>query len=368
MDEAEQRTARRVEQPGSLFRARMRGRWLRLRRWEYWPAWVVYLPLLWMLPWRTRRSGSVRLATCVNPGIAMGGLAGESKSEILGLFGDHPAIARWILVKPGDARDRCAAICAFTRTLPSSWPVVVKPDRGERGTGVVIARDPDELLAAVSRIRIPLIAQEYIPGREYGVFWVASAQGTAGHVVSIAHKAQVRVHGDGSRTLLELLIAEDRLLPFLQLHLRRHAKRLGEVVAAGESVAVTELGTHALGATFFDARELASPELDSAIEEMFGAATGLDFGRLDIRVPDEASLLRGASLRVLEFNGLTAEPAHIYDPGYSLRRARQDLLWQWTAAVELGRVRSATGTQPASWLEILRAVRRHARDASVRGG
>jgi len=63
----------------------------------------------------------------VNPGISTGGLVGESKSAILGLFGDAPEIARFRL---------CAGhgeLAPWMDEHGLDWPVVLKPDRGERG-------------------------------------------------------------------------------------------------------------------------------------------------------------------------------------------------------------------------------------------
>ena len=51
------------------------------------------------------------------------------------------------------------------------WPVVLKPDAGQRGSGVAVVRD------AAAAARLPahaprrLLVQEYVPGDEYGVFY-----------------------------------------------------------------------------------------------------------------------------------------------------------------------------------------------------
>jgi pimeloyl-ACP methyl ester carboxylesterase len=349
-------------------RGHLRGRWLRLRRWEYWPAWALYAPLVPPLMQRARQHGGLRVATCVNPAIPLGGLVGESKSEILAAMAGVPEVARWIRVDSGELPERRRVVELFAAELDSPWPLVLKPDRGERGAGVRIVRTAAAVGEVLSGISIPVIAQEYIAGVEYGVFWYRIPGENGGHVFSVSHKEPVTVQGDGIRTFEQLILANDRLLPVLDHQLDIHAARLGDVPAAGETVVVTELGTHSLGATFLDSMHLRTPELEAAIEEMMAPVADLDFGRFDIRSPSEADFSAGRGLRVLELNGLSAEAAHAYDPANGVAVARDILLEQWTLALRIGDLRAQSGVRKAGWWEIWRALRAHAADRAQRGG
>lgn len=350
------------------WRASLRGRWLRLRRWEYWPAWILYLCVLPPLLLRAWRGGGPRSVTCVNPAIELGGLVGESKAEILALIGDRDAVARWRLIDPGDPDRRRRQVEAFASTLAAPWPIVLKPDRGERGAGVSIVRTAAERDAALRSLGIALIAQEFVPGPEWGIFWVRGEAGAPGQVLSVAAKEPVRVTGDGERTVAELMAAEDRALPFLALHRRVHEGRLDDVLPPGQTLDLTELGTHCRGATFLDATGLATPSLARALDRIMEDAPGLEFGRFDVRGPSPEELREGRNLRVIEFNGLSSEPAHIYDPGHGFGSARAALVDQWTRALEIGRRRRAAGRAPASWRAIARSVWRHHRERGLRGG
>ena len=59
-------------------------RWRRLTRWEFWPAWLFYLPVVGYVLYLAFRHRSLTLFTAVNPAIPAGGFIGESKFEILG--------------------------------------------------------------------------------------------------------------------------------------------------------------------------------------------------------------------------------------------------------------------------------------------
>jgi pimeloyl-ACP methyl ester carboxylesterase/membrane protein DedA with SNARE-associated domain len=354
----------RVGVPALTWRGRrlLLGAWRRKRRWEYWPRWIFYPPiaLFGVLPAALRRR-SLRIVTAVNPGMFSGGLVGESKSAILdALAGGSgaPEVARHLLLAPGAPAERLVR----ARAAVPDWPLVLKPDVGERGRGVVIARDEAAALAALAAHPGPLIAQEYVPGIEFGVFYARAPGAARGRVLSVARKDLPEVIGDGDRTLERLILSHPRHVNMGSWFLELHAARLTEVPAAGERVVLSPLGTHARGATFVDARALITPELEEAIERISRRCEGFRFGRYDLRVPSESDLRAGRHLRVLELNGLTSEQAHVYDPSASLFAAWRTLIAQWRLAYAIAAEEVAAGARPSSWEEIRAAFRRH-RDA-----
>ena len=109
----------------------------RLGRWEFWPIWAIYGPLAPGFLALMVRYGSVRLPTLVNAPIPGGGLAGESKAEIgaeLDLVSEH-AIAT-VVLEVGEQQARLASVEKFMSTASLGYPIVLKPDVGERGRGV----------------------------------------------------------------------------------------------------------------------------------------------------------------------------------------------------------------------------------------
>ena len=83
------------------------------------------------------RHRSLTLFTAANPGIPSGGFVGESKSAILGHLSPVPEFA--VLREELSADARFRAVKEFLSVHGLSYPIVLKPDIGERGTGVVIA-------------------------------------------------------------------------------------------------------------------------------------------------------------------------------------------------------------------------------------
>src|SRR5687767_14856988 len=56
---------------------------IRLKSWEYWPFGIVQFPVIIYFLWLSLRARSPLFFSASNPGIAMGGMFGESKFDVL---------------------------------------------------------------------------------------------------------------------------------------------------------------------------------------------------------------------------------------------------------------------------------------------
>ena len=353
-------TVRSVVVPLFTWRGRRlwRGRLLRIRHWEFWPMWAFYPPLALYILWQGLRRGSPTAFTAINPAMPLGGLLGESKSDILdGLAGIGDALPAWRRLPPGSPEGRVSAVRGFLEDRNLDYPVVLKPDTGERGRGVAVARSEAGAAAFFERTPGPALAQEYVVGEEYGVFWARHPGRPDGHVFSITHKVRPIVTGDGASTLERLILDDARAVAIAHVYRREHPEAATQIPAAGEVVELTEVGAHSRGTIFLDANDLHTPQLERAINTICTAYDGFDFGRFDIRVQNAEALQRGESLRVLEVNGVTSEATHMYDPRYRFFAAHAILRRQWAMAFELAAERIRSGARPATVRDVIRAVR-----------
>lgn len=309
----------------------LRARWARRSRWEFLPTWILYLPVMPTIVWQALRRRRLSF-TAVNPGIVDGGVVGESKSDILARLPPDVVPDFEILHPDQDrARARHRAHEFFTRLGP---PAVLKPDVGERGRDVVVARTPQEIDDYLRRPLSTILCQRYVGGEEFGVLWIDEPGRQVGRVWSVAAKHLPEVSGDGARSLRQLILDHPRV----RYHADRYLEERGDldrIPQASEIVRLGDLGTHCRGATFTDARHLATPELTAEITRVSRAA-GFGFGRYDVRVPSAEHLARGEDISVLEFNGVASEAAHIYDPEAPFASAIRTLRSQWRLAYELG--------------------------------
>lgn len=353
-------TVRSVVVPLFTWRGRRlwRGRLLRIRHWEFWPMWAFYPPLGLYILWQGLRRGSLTAFTAINPAMPLGGLLGESKSDILdGLAGIGEALPAWRRLPTGSPEERIAALDRFLEDENLGYPVVLKPDTGERGRGVAVARSEAETAAFFEATAGPALAQEYVDGEEYGVFWGRHPGRRDGHVFSITHKVRPTVTGDGVSTLERLILDDPRAVAIAHIYRREHPEAPTRVPNAGETVELTEVGAHSRGTIFLDANDLHTPELEGAMNAICTAYDGFDFGRFDVRVPSAEALRRGEGLRVLEVNGVTSEATHMYDARYGFFAAHAILRRQWRMAFVLAEDRIRAGAEPATVPEVLRAVR-----------
>lgn len=330
------------------------GRWRRWTRWEFWPLWLLNLPVVLHCLWLAALWRRPTLFTAANPGIPAGGFVLESKSDILSALGDAAAVPAFRVLEPvAGAEERIARARRAHAESGLGFPVVVKPDVGERGTGVRVIRDASALDAWAAATAERAILQEHVGGEEFGVFWIGRPGERAGRIFSITAKEFPAVTGDGRRSLEELILADERAVCQASLHLARPAAELERVPATGERVTLVEIGNHCRGTTFRDGRGLETPALARRIDEIASSLPGFHLGRLDLRAPSAEAFGEGRGLRVLEINGVTSEPTHIYEPGASLFAAWRALAEQWRTAFEIGAENVRRGARPARLGELV---------------
>ncbi len=341
----------------ATFRGRrlLLGAWRRWTRFEFWPIWLLYAPVVPWIAWLALRHRSLLLVTAVNPAMPGGGLLGESKRDILAsLAAPAPDLVARTRFVPGGAAPavRASLVRAFQVEAGLGFPIVLKPDVGERGSGVAIVRDDAGIDTYLAAHPEDLLAQAYVPGRELGLFYVRRPSEARGRLFSVTDKRMIAVTGDGRSTLETLILADARAVCLAPLHLANHAAALARVPAAGERVPLVELGTHSRGALFLDGAELATPALAEAIDRVSRAYPGFYFGRYDVRTDSLEELRRGRGFRIVELNGLTAEATHIYDPRHGVGHAYRVLFTQWRLAFEIAAENRARGARPASLAEL----------------
>ncbi len=328
-------------------RRRWIGAWRRRLRWEFWPPWLVYPPVLPWIAWLGLRHRGLALFTAANPAMPDGGFVGESKGDILDAL--PPSVTALYLRLPagGPLSVRRDAVRSFLDDHALGLPVVLKPDRGQRGTGVTIARKTEQLDRALDSPDA-LIVQEFVSGPEIGVFYVRRPGDERGRIFSITRKRLPELRGDGKSTFEELVLTDPRAMCLADVYLEESPRPPNAVPADGERVPLVEIGTHCRGAIFEDGDDLRSPDLERAVDEISRSYRGFYFGRYDLKAPSIEDLRAGRNLSVLELNGVTSEATHIYDPAISVLEAYRVLFRQWALAFEIGAANRRRGAAVSS--------------------
>jgi pimeloyl-ACP methyl ester carboxylesterase/membrane protein DedA with SNARE-associated domain len=332
-------------------------RYKRLRHWEFWPLWFFYIPIVGYILYLGIRHRHWTLFTAANPAIPAGGIVGESKSDILSRLCGSGRVAPFICVGHGWPSDRqMTEVLAFMADHRIDFPVICKPDAGERGKAVQAVATVQTLRTYLDTAQTDTIVQQYVPGKELGVFYYRYPGEKRGRIFAITDKRLLSVTGDGRHSLEHLILAHPRAVCQAPLHLAVHRDHLDEIPPAGEKVRIVTVGTHCRGAVFLDGHRFITPELTRAFDEVSRHFEGFYFGRYDVRTEDPDAFMAGGAFKILELNGVTSEATHIYDPANSLGNAWKTLMRQWKIAFEIGKANRQRGATALTAVQFFKLV------------
>lgn len=340
-------------------RARIAAKLARWRRWEFWPMWLFYGPVaVWIACLSIRHRGLTTL-TASNPAIPEGGVVGESKFDILSRLPADSVIPA-VRVPPDVVADRLATLRASVEAAGWSFPLVLKPDVGQRGAGVKRIESWDAAAKYLSRIGGAVLAQPYHEGPfEAGVFYYRFPDWPRGRILSITDKVFPEVVGDGVSTLGDLIWRHPRFRMQAHTFLARHEDAATRVVPCAQRVQLALAGNHAQGTLFRDGAHLITAALEARIDQIAQHQPGFFIGRFDIRYHNVDEFKAGRDLAIVELNGATAESTNIYDPDRSLWSAYRTLFHQWSLVFAIGAANRRRGVEGCSFERLVELVRLH---------
>lgn len=313
--------------------------WVKLFHWEYWDFNVVYASVFFLHLWQSLKARSFFYFSASNPGLENAGFIGERKSEIMKKIPVQLQPA-WLLVDEISVSEMLGGL----KSSGIVFPLICKPNIGERGKGVTRINNEAELIRYHMEINCPYLIQAFVPyPLEFGVFYYRIPGEENGHVSSIVQKGFLSVEGNGISTLAELIHAKPRAR-FVQDFLEKKFNTIWDKpLAKGQKLELEGIGNHCRGTTFLNANHLITKTLTESFDRISKDINGFYFGRYDIRVSSLADLEAGR-IQILELNGAGAEPGHIYQPGFSFFEG-QKVLWQhWKVLFEIGKRNHQSGT------------------------
>ncbi len=341
---------------------------IRLRHWEYWPFSVVYLPVFIYHLYLSVRARSLFFFSAANPSIETGGLLGESKADILDKIAPE-FVPKTLFFLAHTQHD---IVFDQIDKAGLTYPIMAKPNVGERGWQVEKIEHQEGLVNYIQHSPGDFLIQEYVSEPlELGVFYYRmpgprsvgprSVSQARGVVSSVVAKEFLSVRGNGRDTIEELIWQNERAILQLPALRAKHGSMFQTVLLPGETVELVAIGNHCKGTKFLDATNLITPELTAVFDHISQSIDGFYFGRYDLRCRSVADLYAGRHIRILELNGAGAEPAHIYQPGFSIWEAWRVLLHHWRILFDISRENHRRGV-PYMTLREWRRVRQRIRD------
>ncbi|HEV8513546.1 MAG TPA: hypothetical protein VGQ59_09720 [Cyclobacteriaceae bacterium] len=326
--------------PGRIF-------FVKLFHWEYWPFGIIQIPLFFMWLWYSLRERSFFYFSASNPNILSGGMMGESKYEVLTRVPDSLKPQTILIKLPASTEE-------IERKMEESqltFPLIFKPDLGERGWMVRRVDNRKDIEDYLAEIKIDFIIQEYVDlPLEFGVYYVRFPSEENGRVNSVTAKEFLYVQGDGRKALQELILEKDRAILQWELLSKKYKNQLDTVLPKGKKEILVTIGNHCLGTKFINGNHLITTHLSESFDRISKMIDGFYFGRFDLRCSSYEDLENG-KVKIVELNGCGAEPSHIYHPGASLWSGIDDLITHWQNLYRVSRENHQRGVAYLSFQE-----------------
>jgi hypothetical protein len=316
---------------------RKSAKWTRLTEWEHWPTYTYYVPLLPFFFMRFLREGHPNHYLTANPGILYSGNGTESKFDTLSLVQEKYR-PKSVLITGKNRIDLKKKL----RENGLQFPLIAKPDRGFRGYLVKKLDSPEALSKYLSQVTTDVLIQEFIPyTKELGIFYHRYPGQDNGQVTSVTIKEFLKVVGDGSKTIGELIHCDARAYLYEDLFIRIHREQINRVLTKGEELLLSVIGNHSKGTRFVNGNHLIDQDLNAFMDRICKPMEGFYYGRLDIKYEDHELLLRGENFKVIEVNGIISEPTHIYDASHenaSFLNALKTINSHWKIMSEIAHI------------------------------
>lgn len=317
-------------------------------RWEFWPTWLIYLPVYPYWLWLSLRSRTFFFFSTANPSMTMGGLWYASKFDQLKHL--HPQlIPKTLLFEPEEPIEQ---VILKLKDADMDFPLIIKPDRLERGRGVQLIKTKEQLKKALSHLPYTYLLQEYIDYQfEAAVFYVRLPNQAAGTITSIATKDFLKIIGDGEQTTAQLLAKQPRAKNQMQRLEVQMGAMWNYIPQKNKEVLIEPIGNHNRGTVFLNAKHLINEKLNVVFDKIAKQMPDFYYGRFDLRCPTLENFKAGKNIKIIEVNGANAEPAHMYDPNFTPLKGWGALLNNWRILFEISRQNMKLGHQATSFIE-----------------
>lgn len=298
----------------------------RLTHWESWHYLAKYIPIMPVWAYYCLRARSLWFFTPSNPTISFGGMEGETKSEMYQQLppGSYPES---IYISPAFS---VAEIGSLLLQSGIRYPFAAKPDAGMMGFMFRRITNADELKAYHKTMPVSYIIQTLVEyPLEVSVFYYRLPNQQKGTISGFLKKEFLQVTGDGQSTLLELMVAYDRVRFRLEEMKAKHADKLGEVLPVGTIYFLSFALNLSRGGKLISLAHEIDEQLLQVFDGLSHHAKHFYYGRYDIKCTSVEDLKNGKNFYILEYNGCGAEPHHAYGNGNSLWQAYRIFTHHW---------------------------------------
>lgn len=292
-------------------RMKLKSKYIKLTQWEHWPTFMFYLPLIPFYIKERIKSGNFTFFLNTNPAIKYSGDGTESKFKTIMLV-PNEFRPKSVLI---NELENFKTVLTKIESTSITFPLIIKPDLGFRGYLVKKINSELELKKYLHKNNsIKLLIQEFLDYKnECGILYYRLPNEDKGKITSITLKKFLTVIGDGKSTITELILTDKRAFLYLDLLQNIHQDKLQTIPIKNKKIILTVIGNHSKGTEFLNGNHLIDTTLEETFDKINKRIKGWYFGRLDIKYNNFEDLKIGKDFKIIEINGIIAEPTHIYD-------------------------------------------------------
>lgn len=328
---------------------------IKVFNYEYWPMWAFYLPLSFYFIFQALKHGKLFFFTNVNRNLdEYGGLFFDSKAIIDNKI---PQAYRPLSVLCDKDRFHKDLICNF------KFPMILKPDQGERGKGVKKVLNEEELNLAIDSFSEPFLIQEYVDYKmEFGVFVALNPVNLKYEIMSLARKHYFEIEGNGFETIRDLVKKSERGIVFSKELESNSNLDFNMILESGERRIVHTHGNHCKGTRFENINNQITNGMNRTFNNFLKGLDGFEYGRFDLKCESISDLETFEHIKIIEFNGLAAEPIVIYDSSVGYFNSLGIFIKHWKRLINISKFNRTRGIENIDSVKILKKIWRFCRD------
>ncbi|MDG1823506.1 MAG: ATP-grasp domain-containing protein [Flavobacteriaceae bacterium] len=281
--------------------------------------------------------------TKLNSGMKFGGAILSSKIETLSKLPDR-LIPKTILINPSDSFETINQNRLIKRI---AFPIIAKPDNAERGKGVHKLENENDLKHLVQKIKQQTyLIQEFVCYPiELGILVHKTQTGDL-QITSLCEKLFCSVTGNGKSTLGDLILKDFRVAHRVPYFKNKYQNEWSNVLQKDKTVIIEPIGNHNLGTRFCNANHRINKDIYRWLKTFMTHLPEFDYGRIDMKIANWEAFKDNKGIKILEINGVNAEPIHIYDTKQSIGQAYKSIFYHMKVIYQLSKEKKMTPPTP----------------------
>jgi hypothetical protein len=219
------------------------------------------------------------------------------------------------------------------------YPLIVKPNIGERGEQLEKLDHEQDLIRYRNTYSFDCILQPFIDyDFECSIFCYRLQSSNPIRITSVVGKKFLQVIGDGQSSLEALINKDDRAYLQKESLAKKWHTNFKEIIPQDEVVILRPNANHSKGASFYNLNMANDTALQQIVDGWCQQMKGFRYGRFDIRCQSIEDLKASQYYKIIEVNGIGAEPIDMYIPGTSVWKSWKILIFHWRKMYQISRI------------------------------